>query len=108
MKCNDIEPKAFVRLGRPLDRKQRLIKVTLDSVTNIHQLLGGAKLLRTKDGGENSSHGWSNIFHITNSGGENLNLVIYRGKIIDRKDISDQGKDKGPGNRLRSRPVMTA
>ena len=23
MKCNDIEPKAFVRLGRPLDGKQR-------------------------------------------------------------------------------------
>ena len=33
---------------------------------------------------------------------ENLNLVIYRGKIIDRKDISDQGKDKRPGNGLRS------
>ena len=42
MKCDDIEPKAFVRLGRPLDGKQRLLKVILDSVTNKHQLLGGA------------------------------------------------------------------
>ena len=128
MKCNDIEPKAFVRLGRPIDGKQRLTKVILDSVTNKHQLLGGAKLLRAKDGDGNSSHGWSNIFVTPDltkeerersrllrielgkrkSDEENLNLVIYRGKIIDRKDISDQGKDKGPGNGLRSRPVLTA
>ena len=128
MKCNDIEPKAFVRLGRPLDGKQRLVKVILDSVTIKHQLLGGTKFLRTKDGDGNSSHGWSNIFVTPNftkeeqersrllrielgkrkSDVENLNLVIYRGKIIDRKDISDQGKDKGPGNGLRSHLVVTA
>ena len=29
MKCDDIEPKAFVRLGRPHDGKQRLLKVIL-------------------------------------------------------------------------------
>ena len=62
MKCNDIEPKAFVRLSRPLDGKQRLAKVILDSVTIKHQLLGGAKFLRTKDGDGKSSHGWSKIF----------------------------------------------
>ena len=55
MKCTYIEPKAFVRLGRPLDGKQRIIKVILDSVTNKHQLLGGVTLLRTKDGDGNSS-----------------------------------------------------
>ena len=49
MKCNDIEPKAFVSLLRPIDGKQRLTKVILDSVINKHQLLGGAKLPRTKD-----------------------------------------------------------
>ena len=128
MKCNDIEPKAFVRLGRPLDGKQRLAKVILDSVTIKHQLLGGAKFFRTKDKDGNSLHGWSKIFVTPDltkeerersrllrielgkrkSDVENLNLVIYRGKIIDRKDISDQGKDKGPGNGLHSRLVVTA
>ena len=85
-------------------------------------------MLGTKDGDGNSSLGWSNIFVTPDltkeerersrllrielgkrkSNEENLNLVIYRGKIIDRKDISNQGKDKGPGNGLHSRPVLTA
>ena len=54
MKCDDIVPKAFVRLGRPVDGKQRLIKVVLGSVTNKHQLLSGTKLLRSKDGDGNT------------------------------------------------------
>ena len=49
MKCDDVVPKAFVRLGRPVNGRQRLIKVILSSVTNKHQLLGETKLLRTKD-----------------------------------------------------------
>ena len=85
-------------------------------------------MLRTKDGDGNSSHGWSNIFVTPDltkeerersrllrielgkrkSDEENLHIVIYHGKIIDRKDISDQRKDKGPGNVLCSRPVLTA
>ena len=62
MKCDDIVSKAFVKLGRPVDGKQRLINVVLGSVTNKHQLLSGTKLLRSKDKDGNSSHGWSNVF----------------------------------------------
>ena len=62
MKCDDIVSKAFVKLGRPVDGKQRLIKLVLGSVTNKHQLLSGTKLLRSKDKDGNSSHGWSNVF----------------------------------------------
>ena len=80
-----------MRLGWPLDRKQRLIKATLDSVTNIHQLLGGAKLLRTKDGGENSSQGWSNIFvnpDLTKEERErSRSLLIELGKKIRWREL---------------------
>ena len=117
-----------MRLGRPVDGKQRLIKVVLGSVTNKHQLLSGTKLLRSKDGDGNSSHGWSNVFvtpDLTKEEREknrtlrlelekrkndekNPNLVIYRGKIVDRKNISDQGTGKGKesGNGSVSRPVL--
>ena len=62
MKCDEIEPKAFVRLGRPVEGRKRLVKVVLDSVSKKHQLLSGTKLLREKDGDGNIIHGWSNIF----------------------------------------------
>ena len=128
MKCDDIAPKAFVRLGRPVNGRQRLIKVILSSVINKHQLLGGTKLLRTKDGDGNSTHGWGNIFVTPDLTREerdkkqniaiepekrkkdekNDNLVIYRGKIVDKKDIAEQnvGKDIGSGNGGRPRPVQ--
>ena len=126
MKCDEIVPKAYA--GRPAEGKDRLIKVILGSVTNKHQLLGGTKLLRTKDGDGNSSHGWSNIFvtpdltkkerdknrtlclELEKRKTGNPNLVIYRGKIVDKKEISDlgTGKDKGSGNGSVSRPVLTA
>ena len=75
-----------------------------------------------------SSHGWSNVFvtpDLTKEEREknrtlrlelekrkndekNPNLVIYRGKIVDRKNISDQGTGKGKesGNGSVSRPVL--
>ena len=128
MKCEDVKAKSFVRLGRPIDGQQRLIKVVLGSVTNKHQLLGGTKLLRTKDGDGSSTHGWSNVFvtpDLTKEEREknrllrqelakrkndekNENLVIYRGKITDKKDITDHGvgKDKGSGNGACSQPVQ--
>lgn len=128
MKCEEINPKAFVRLGKPIEGKPRLMKVVLESVGNKHQFLSGTKLLRTKDGDGNVPHGWSNIFvtpDLTKEerdhskrmrieldkrrrDEENPQLVIYRGKIVDRREISQgNGKSNGLGNGGGSQPVMT-
>ena len=86
MKCDDIVPKAYA--GRPAEGKDRLIKVILGSVTDKHQLLGGTKLLRTKDRDGNSSHGWSNIFvtpDLTKKKGTRTELCVLnlkRGKLV--------------------------
>ena len=108
MKCDEIIPKSVVRLGRPIPGRIRLLKLTLDSVTCKHKLLGSTKCLREKDGAGNSIHGWSNVFitpDLTKEEREkknkklrdelkkrkedekNQNLVIYRGAIVDRKEI---------------------
>ena len=41
---------------------------------------------------------------------KNKNLVIYRGKIVDKNGISkqDSGKGDGSGNGAVSQPVLTA
>ena len=74
-------------------------------------------MLRTIDGDGNSSYGWSNIFVTPDltkeerersrllrielgkrkSDEENLNLVIYRGKIIDRKTSLTMERTRGRG-----------
>lgn len=115
IKCDDVTPKMFVRLGKPINGKARLIKVVLESVSYKHQLLGGTKLLRTKDGDGNITHGWNNIYitpDLTKEEREhnramhqefdkkkkderNPDLIIYRGKIIDRKELSGQAAGNG-------------
>ena len=62
MKCDEIMPKSVIRLGRPVDGRIRLLKLTLESVACEHKLLGGTKSLRAKDGDGNVKHGWSNVF----------------------------------------------
>ena len=69
MKCDEIVPKSVVRLGKPTNRKIRLMKLSLDSVACKHKLLackhkllGNTKYLRAKDGDGNVNHGWSNMF----------------------------------------------
>ena len=113
MKCDEIIPKSMSRLGKPINGRMRLLKLTLDSVACKHRLLGSTKYLREKDGDGNAIHGWSNVFITPDLTKEerdknkklrdelkkrkedehNPNLVIYRGAIIDRKEIKS-----GAGN----------
>ena len=118
MKNEDIEPKIMVRLGQPRNNKPRLLKVVLDSVNSKNKLLGSTKWLRAKTGDRNIPHGWSNVFLTPDLTKEdrdknkalrgelerrkhsenNSNPVIYRGQILDRKDIRGRGPQNVPGN----------
>ena len=62
MKCDEIIPKSMARLGKPINGRMRLLKLTLDSVACKHRLLGSTKYLREKDGDGNAIHGWRNVF----------------------------------------------
>lgn len=116
IECDDVVPKAFVRLGRPGSYKPRLLKVMLESVSSKRRLLGGTKFLRKKNGDGAVDHGWSNIYitpdltkqerdlnrelrmELEHRKINNPNLVIYRGSIMDRKDINGQaGGTSGGG-----------
>ncbi|MEW8548734.1 MAG: hypothetical protein AB2693_34970 [Candidatus Thiodiazotropha sp.] len=118
VKCEDINLKSVVRLGRPISGKSRLMKVELDSVASKNKVLGGTRWLRAKDGDGNVAHGWSNVFITPDLTKEerdknkklrvelgrrkedenNLNLIIYRGEIVDRRELSRRGAHGGPGN----------
>lgn len=119
MKCQDVDIKSVVRLGKPLPGKKRLVKVTLDSVNSKHHVLGGAKLLRSKGERGEPLHLFCNIFvtpdltkderernaalraelEIRKKDEKNINLVIYRNKIIDKRDISGKPRDKEVGGK---------
>ncbi|MEW8545309.1 MAG: hypothetical protein AB2693_17445 [Candidatus Thiodiazotropha sp.] len=122
IKCDEIVPKSLVRLGRPVNGRNRLVKLTLESVSCKHKLLGSTKYLRAKNGDGNVTHGWSNVFITPDLTKEerdknkklreelkkrkedekNEDLIIYRGVIVDRKGI----KGGGAGNDSVSRPVQ--
>ena len=124
MKCDEIMPKSVIRLGRPVDGRIRLLKLTLESVACKHKLLGGTKSLRAKDGDGNVNHGWSNVFitpDLTKEerGGNKAlrdelkkrkedekyeDLVIYSGEI-DKKEIKGNGTKSGSGNETVSQPA---
>ncbi|MES9879910.1 MAG: hypothetical protein ABW185_03415 [Sedimenticola sp.] len=127
IECDDVVPKAFVRLGRPGSNKPRLLKVMLESVSSKHRLLGGTKFLRQKNGDGSVAHGWSNIYITPDltkqerdsnremrvdleqrkKNESNPNLVIYRGKIVDRKDIPAHSNSTTGGGGTRRFPGQT-
>ena len=108
VKCREAEVKSFIRLGKPLENKPRLMKVTLDTVSSKHKILGGSKLLRAKNNEGYVVHKRGNIYITPDLSKEerdknaelrkelerkknvngNNNLVIFRGKIVDKRDIT--------------------
>lgn len=123
VQCEDVGLGSFIRLGKPMETKPRLVKLTLDSVTSKHKLLGNSKLLRRKNGDGYAAHKWSNIYITPDltkaerdinselrkelgrrkTATSNDDLVIFRGKIVDKKEISRVSRppvtnDKGRGS----------
>ncbi|VDI20975.1 Hypothetical predicted protein [Mytilus galloprovincialis] len=110
VQSDEVEIKSFIRLGKPNESKPRLMKVTVGSVVNKHKVLGNSKLLRRKNSDGYTVHKWNNIYITPDLTKEerdintelrkelerkkkatnNANLVIFRGKIVERKDISGQ------------------
>lgn len=43
IKCEDVVVKGFLRLGKPVAGRKRLVKVMVDTVSSKHQILGGDK-----------------------------------------------------------------
>ena len=93
-----------------------------ESVSCKHKLLGKSKNLRAINGDGQVNHGWSNVLitpHLTKeernktkklcdelkkrkAHEKNDDLVIYRGTIIDKKEI----KGSGAGTETVSQPVQ--
>ena len=106
-KCVGLKNFDFVRLGRPSDGRDRLIKVTLGSVSDKHRVLGGTRYLRAKIG-QVYAHRWSKIFITPDQTKEeriknmnlkrelekrkleekNHDLIIFRGEIVERRSDS--------------------
>lgn len=105
LQCNP-SIQSFVRLGKPLSTKPRLLKVTLKNISDKHTVLGATKKLRSKNTEGHVTHKWGNIYitpdlskderdrnfdlrnELEKKKKSNPNLVIFRGKIVDKREIN--------------------
>ena len=111
----EVEVKEIIRMGKP-GPKARLIKVKVGSLEDKHRILGGTRFLRQKQGDE-YAHKWGSIFITPDqtkaereknqklrkelerrrTDEDNINLVIFRGEIIERKAYAETGLNPGLG-----------